>query len=412
MMSQSIFKKFGLFLAGWILLSCLAACGGGNDDEDITAPSLTIDPIPDKTTTMVPFIGGSVEAGAIVEVTVGSQTLPADNVTVTGESWKADTKTDTKTFWVPGPNLVTVQATDKAGNHVTRSFVQTYDALSIESYVSPIPGTAEVIGGLFDPGFSVNGGAVIPTVSINGDPSVDVDVSGDVWTFAVTGLTSGANNTLTVSLATGDPDVGTVERTLTINVNANAPTVSIDQQFTDIVFPSQALSGNVSVDTPAFTVLPLPVSGPTVAAGTGGWTAIVDGLVPGKNTITASATANNVTATARSLLRFSRELPLVRDADPYAGASGVAVGASIKVVFATDMDPSTITTTSFTLSDGSSVSAEVTYDAASRTATLVPSSDLTAGTTYTATLTTGIKDNSSPPVPLPQSLSWSFTTAP
>jgi methionine-rich copper-binding protein CopC len=69
--------------------------------------------------------------------------------------------------------------------------------------------------------------------------------------------------------------------------------------------------------------------------------------------------------------------------------------------------------TTFTLrpGTGAAVGAVVTYDAASRTATLDPSADLAANTQYTATLTGGasaIKGATGTPL---ATLSWTFTTA-
>jgi len=71
-----------------------------------------------------------------------------------------------------------------------------------------------------------------------------------------------------------------------------------------------------------------------------------------------------------------------------------------------------VTDTTFTLKSAStSVAAPVTYDATSRTATLNPTANLAAGTTYTATLTggtSGIKDTAGNPL---TTVTWTFTTA-
>jgi hypothetical protein len=74
------------------------------------------------------------------------------------------------------------------------------------------------------------------------------------------------------------------------------------------------------------------------------------------------------------------------------------------------MDPSTITSSSFSLSaNGTPVPTAVAYDGPTRTATLTPSSRLSPGTTYTATLTTAVK--SAFGLALPGQVTWSFTTA-
>ena len=75
------------------------------------------------------------------------------------------------------------------------------------------------------------------------------------------------------------------------------------------------------------------------------------------------------------------------------------------------MDATTINSSSFVLRDPSStvVPAAVAYTAATHTAILTPNSSLAAGTTYTATITTGVKDLSGNA--LLANFTWSFTTA-
>jgi len=86
----------------------------------------------------------------------------------------------------------------------------------------------------------------------------------------------------------------------------------------------------------------------------------------------------------------------------------VAVDSSVSATFSKAMDPSTITTTTFTMTQGSaSITGRVTY--AGTTASFTPSTSLMANTVYTATITTGVKDLSGNA--LKNSFVWSFTTA-
>jgi len=86
----------------------------------------------------------------------------------------------------------------------------------------------------------------------------------------------------------------------------------------------------------------------------------------------------------------------------------VAVDSSISATFSKAMDPSTITTTTFTMTQGStSITGTVTY--AGTTAIFKPSSNLAANTSYTATIKTGVKDLSGNA--LKNDFIWSFTTA-
>jgi chitodextrinase len=107
--------------------------------------------------------------------------------------------------------------------------------------------------------------------------------------------------------------------------------------------------------------------------------------------------------------------PTVTSTTPADGAAGVAVTTAPTVVFSEAMDAATITTATFALrsQDGSAVAATLSYDEATRTATLTPQSALTAETQYTATLqggAGGVADLAGNA--LAQDYSWSFATAP
>jgi hypothetical protein len=99
---------------------------------------------------------------------------------------------------------------------------------------------------------------------------------------------------------------------------------------------------------------------------------------------------------------------------PANGATGVSVAASPTATFSEAMDPATLTTSTFMLiKQGTStpLAASVSYDAATRVATLDPSSDLENGASYTATVdggTGGAEDLAGNP--LASDFSWSFTT--
>jgi hypothetical protein len=96
------------------------------------------------------------------------------------------------------------------------------------------------------------------------------------------------------------------------------------------------------------------------------------------------------------------------------GATGVDPTASLTITFSEAMDPSTINASTIQLWDasGNPVSATVTYDAATRTATLHASAPLAYSTTYTLTITggaNGVKDLGGNP--LASDATSSFTTA-
>ena len=95
---------------------------------------------------------------------------------------------------------------------------------------------------------------------------------------------------------------------------------------------------------------------------------------------------------------------------PTDAATGVSPTTNVTATFSEGIDPTTLTTSTFTLKEqgsSSQLGATVSYDSTASKATL-PRSDLTLNTTYTATLTTGVKDAAGNT--LAQERSWTFTT--
>jgi hypothetical protein len=107
--------------------------------------------------------------------------------------------------------------------------------------------------------------------------------------------------------------------------------------------------------------------------------------------------------------------PTVTSVSPTAGATNVAATTNASGVFSEAVQSGTVTTSTFTLTPQGSttpVGAAVTYDAATRTATLNPTNDLAANTQYTATIkggTSGVKDTAGNA--LAADRTWTFTTA-
>ena len=105
--------------------------------------------------------------------------------------------------------------------------------------------------------------------------------------------------------------------------------------------------------------------------------------------------------------------PTVTSKSPAAGATGVSLGTTVTATFSEAMDAATINTSTFTLQNASNppVSATVSYNASTRTATLTPTASLAGLTTYTATVkggASGVKDLAGNPLAADQT--WSFTT--
>jgi Ice-binding-like/Bacterial Ig-like domain len=103
--------------------------------------------------------------------------------------------------------------------------------------------------------------------------------------------------------------------------------------------------------------------------------------------------------------------PTVISVAPPNGTSGVCPNTVAVATFGEAMNPSTLNTTTFTLTGAAaaSVAGQVVYDAPDYVATFTPSSNLALNTAYTATITTGAQNLMGNA--LATDFTWSFTTA-
>jgi hypothetical protein len=109
--------------------------------------------------------------------------------------------------------------------------------------------------------------------------------------------------------------------------------------------------------------------------------------------------------------------PTVTSVTPPLGASAICPNAVVLATFSEAMNPSTISTTTFTLTAPGTpptgppvaVAGTVTYDVASHVATFTPTNPLALITVYTATITTGAQDLNGDP--LSADYVWTFTTS-
>ena len=104
--------------------------------------------------------------------------------------------------------------------------------------------------------------------------------------------------------------------------------------------------------------------------------------------------------------------PTVASTVPADGATGVSVSAPITATFSEPMEIASINASTFTLkttSGGTAVPGTVTYNNTNSTATFTPTSALSSTTSYTATITTGVRDVSANN--MAANKVWTFTTA-
>jgi hypothetical protein len=108
-------------------------------------------------------------------------------------------------------------------------------------------------------------------------------------------------------------------------------------------------------------------------------------------------------------------LPRVIATTPVASSpvvTGVALNSVVSAAFSKDMAPETLSGSSFTLNcpGGTAVRAAVTYNPATRVATLTPEAALPPAALCVATITTAVKDTVG--LALASNFVWSFMTAP
>jgi hypothetical protein len=99
--------------------------------------------------------------------------------------------------------------------------------------------------------------------------------------------------------------------------------------------------------------------------------------------------------------------PTVTSTSAQNNATGVPRNNGIGVTFSQDMNPTTINSSTFTVTQGTTP-VQGSIDYSGTTATFKPNVSLAANTTYTATVTTGVKNASG--VALASPIVWSFTT--
>jgi hypothetical protein len=105
---------------------------------------------------------------------------------------------------------------------------------------------------------------------------------------------------------------------------------------------------------------------------------------------------------------FDRRRPTVTATTPAAGATGLAVNATVSATFSEVVASSSVTTSTFTVTPTGGTPIAGTVSASGTTATFTPAAPLAFGTTYTARLTTGVIDLAGNG--LAREYTWTFTT--
>lgn len=231
-----------------------------------------------------------------------------------------------------------------------------------------------------------------------------------VWSFT-TGTTR--DTTVPLVIATGAYGTsGATSGATGLPVNRNS-TVT----FSEAMNPSTITTASYTVSGPGAT----PVAGAVTYVGTTATFDPIANLAPNityTSTLTTVATdlagnalASNYVWSWTTGAATDTTAPTLISTVPVNAATGVPVNQEITAIFSKEMDPLTLTNTSFTLMQGlTPVAGNVSY--ANRTATFAPSSPLAQNTAYTALITNAATDLAGNALagggaPNP----WTFTTA-
>ena len=220
------------------------------------------------------------------------------------------------------------------------------------------------------------------------------------WTFT----TAAAADTTPPAVSSVTPTAGSTTAAVNTPVTAtfNEPVSSASLTTTSFTLKNggASIAGTVSVIGSAATFHPTSalLNGTTYTAT----------VTTGVTDLAGNALGSDYTWSFTTGSTADTTPPAVSSTSPGSGASGIAITSAVTATFNERLDPSTVTTASFTLKNASNapVAGAVTY--AGSTATFAPTTPLGAATLYTATLTTGVKDAAGNG--LSQPYTWSFTT--
>jgi hypothetical protein len=322
-------------------------------------------------------------AGSAADVTapVVNTVVPANNATAIVTSTKA-----TVTF-SEAMNPATITAA----------------TFSLKQGSTAVPGAVSYTGttATFTPSAALTAGLVYTATVTSGVK----DVAGNalaapyVWSFTTGGGVDVTAPTVLsvvpVNAATTAPT--TTKVTVTFSEAMNATTIS-SASFT-LKQGSTAVAGTVSYSGTTATFSPTAALAANTLYNATVTMAVKD--------IAGNALAANYTWSFTTAAVADVTAPTVVSVIPAMNATSVALSTVASATFSEAMDAATITSSTFTLKQGTTaVAGTVTYSGTK--ATFTPSAALTGSTVYTATITTGSKDLAGNAVA--SAYSWSFTT--
>lgn len=387
-----------------------AVVAGGLGYSGISAvfiPSVNLTPNTRYTLTVKGLINGVKD--------LAGNPMASDFVSVWTTGAVADTTAPTVTGTIPTNGQTNVAINTKVG----ATFSESMDPLTITNTNFTVKET-------------VSGATVIGTISYSGVNAVFVPLANLApstrYTLTVKGGSTGVKdlagismvNDFVISWTTGaapDATAPTVTDTIHPNGAINVPVNS----FTGATF-SEAMDpqtvNNISY-TLTETVSGVPVPGTVGYSGVNAifyplnslayatnYTVRIKGGISGVKDLAGNAMVSDFVIRWNTGAIPDTVAPTVTMVNPADLATNVPVTTSVSATFSEAMDALTMNTANFQVAG---VTGLVTFDTASKTVTFKPSANLADNTTYTATVSTGVKDIAGNP--LVTNKVWRFTTA-
>jgi Ice-binding-like/Bacterial Ig-like domain/Bacterial Ig-like domain (group 2) len=246
---------------------------------------------------------------------------------------------------------------------------------------------------------TIGSGTGLATAVANGTSLITASLNGmsGTATFTVNTLPPTVTFTNPANLATGIPLNRKIAATFSKPMD---PTTITAATFT-LVGGGTNVAGAVTYNAVANVATFAPMA--NLAANT----TFTATITTGAKDLSATSLASNFVWTFTTGATVDTTAPTVTSTNPASAATAVALNQKIAATFSKVMDSSTITTTTFTLKQGTTaVGGTVSY--AGTTATFTPTANLAASTLYTATITTGATDLAGNA--LASSFVWTFTT--
>jgi hypothetical protein len=287
---------------------------------------------------------------------------------------------------------------------VAASFSTAMDPTTITTSTFTLKAGATVIAGAVS--YSGTTASFTPTSNLISGTIYTATITSGVKNISGTPLASNYVWTFTTIVVIPPTVLSTDPLNLATNVVLNK---IITANFSVPMDPSTITTSNFIVKAGATVITGAVTYSGTTATFTPG-SALLTGTTYTVTLTTAIKNVAGIPLINNNIWTFSTGaviVPTVTSTDPLNAATGVALNKIVSASFSVGMDPSTITTSTFTLKAGATVIAGI-VSYLGTTASFTPTSNLLSGTVYTATITTGAKNVAGTPLAINNV--WTFTT--